>query len=159
MVGKWETVLTRSDPLESLFKAFGIAYFKRVVVDKLAIPLDITLEENDMILHVVLTIPLGLRHMRMTLDGSPSVDEDPDCGSWEGVVQIGSHSQQWFENGRPFLALQQMRHHKKIGDVLETRAVLPDQTYGRVMTMQFHLLGKKGKPGIVVNRLLKPLES
>lgn len=44
LVGKWETVLTRSDPLESLFKAFGIAYFKRVVVDKLAIPLDITLE-------------------------------------------------------------------------------------------------------------------
>ncbi|KAL8447093.1 hypothetical protein Emed_004617 [Eimeria media] len=89
LVGKWETVLTRSDPLESLFKAFGIAYFKRVVVDKLAIPLDITLEENDMILHVVLTIPLGLRHMRMTLDGTPSVDEDPDCGTWEGVVQIG----------------------------------------------------------------------
>ncbi|KAL8434211.1 hypothetical protein ACSSS7_003312 [Eimeria intestinalis] len=116
-------------------------------------------KENDMILHVVLTIPLGLRHMRMTLDGSPSIDEDPDCGTWEGVVQIGSHSQQWFENGRPFLALQQLRHHKKIGDVIETRAVLPDETYGRVMTMQFHLLERKGKPGIIVNRLLKPLES
>ncbi|OEH74045.1 hypothetical protein cyc_06754 [Cyclospora cayetanensis] len=89
LVGKWETVLMRSDPLESLFKAFGIAYFKRVVVDKLAIPLDITLEEKDTILHVILTIPLGFRHMRMALDGSPTVDEDPDCGSWEGIVQIG----------------------------------------------------------------------
>ncbi|KAL8438705.1 hypothetical protein Efla_005243 [Eimeria flavescens] len=159
LVGKWETVLTRSDPLESLFRAFGIAYFKRVVVDKLAIPLDITLEEEDTVLHVVLTIPLGLRHMRMTLDGSPSVDEDPDCGTWEGVVQIGPHSQPWFDNGRPFPALQQRRQHKKIGEVLETRAVLPDATYGRVMIMQFHLFGKKGKPDIVCNRLLKPVDA
>lgn len=44
MIGRWETVLTRSDSLEKLFRAFGIPYFKRVVVDKLAIPLDIEFE-------------------------------------------------------------------------------------------------------------------
>lgn len=46
-------------------------------------------QDEDRILHVILTIPLGLRHMRMTLDGTPSIDEDPDCGTWEGTVQVG----------------------------------------------------------------------
>lgn len=64
----------------------------------------------------------------------------------------------WFNNGRPFQALQQRRHHKKIGDVLETRAVLPDPTYGRAMIMQFHLYGKDGKTNIVCNRFLKPMD-
>lgn len=78
----------------------------------------------------------------------------------EGLgLSSGEHSVPWHNGGKPFPALQQRRVNKKIGVVIETRAVLPHRVYKRVMVMQFRLLGEKGNPDVVCNRLLKPINN
>eukprot|EP00920_Eleutheroschizon_duboscqi_P002120 GHVT01005323.1.p1 GENE.GHVT01005323.1~~GHVT01005323.1.p1 ORF type:complete len:1056 (+),score=234.72 GHVT01005323.1:2007-5174(+) len=161
MVGRWETLLCRSDSLDPLFKQFGIQFFKRMVVDKLAIPLTVTMEgEDDTWLHVVVHLPVGNRHMHWALDGSESEDDDPDCGTWLGKIHIVDHAVPWFNDSQPFKAMQQIRIHPKIGTVHETRAVLPDATHGRILYLNYTLYPRKtpNQPTEVV-RILKPLSA
>eukprot|EP00921_Rhytidocystis_pertsovi_P012025 GHVQ01019466.1.p1 GENE.GHVQ01019466.1~~GHVQ01019466.1.p1 ORF type:complete len:591 (-),score=158.34 GHVQ01019466.1:1168-2697(-) len=96
MVGRWETVLSLSDPLEPLFKRIGVGYIKRAIVDRLAILLTVTVNEqhnNDgqgdsqPSLHATVHLPFGSRQMVWTLDGSVTVEHDPDCGTWEGYTR------------------------------------------------------------------------
>lgn len=156
ILGRWETLLHRSNPLEPLFKSFGISYIKRVVVDRLAIPLTITLQgvrDLDMLIH----LPIGNRHMRWALDGSRTIEDDPDCGTWRGYVRSVELDLSWVEGS--CRALQQVRTHAKIGEVHETRAVLPDDKHGRILYLNFALFPKSNPSDRVnVTRILKPIK-
>eukprot|EP00921_Rhytidocystis_pertsovi_P022129 GHVQ01035397.1.p1 GENE.GHVQ01035397.1~~GHVQ01035397.1.p1 ORF type:complete len:1216 (-),score=347.08 GHVQ01035397.1:309-3722(-) len=156
MLGKWETLLSRSDPMEPMFKVFGISYFKRVLFDKLAIPLSVTLLGVDC-LHVCVHLPVGNRQMVWSLDGCETIDNDPDCGKWIGIVRVVDIPLEGIGQCR---ALQQVRTHAKIGVVHETRAIVPDVEHGRVLLLNYTLF-PKSNPSKTVNvlRVLKPIAS
>eukprot|EP00922_Rhytidocystis_sp_ex-Travisia-forbesii_P003246 GHVS01004755.1.p1 GENE.GHVS01004755.1~~GHVS01004755.1.p1 ORF type:complete len:572 (+),score=83.29 GHVS01004755.1:148-1863(+) len=157
-VGKWETLLQRSNPLDPLFKSFGIAYIKRIVVDRLSIPVTITLQGEDSVLDMLVHLPMGNRHMRWALDGSSTLEEDPDCGTWTGYIRCCELRLPWVSDGAPFRALQQVRTHAKIGEVHETRAIVPDSKFGRVLYLNYTLF-PKSRPAspLHVVRILKPI--
>ena len=74
-------------------------------------------------------------------------------------IYSGEHSEEWIDGGRPFVALQQLRIHPKIGRVVETRGVINDNTFKRILFMQFRLLGEGDKEDIICNRILKPINN
>eukprot|EP00922_Rhytidocystis_sp_ex-Travisia-forbesii_P003241 GHVS01004746.1.p1 GENE.GHVS01004746.1~~GHVS01004746.1.p1 ORF type:complete len:603 (+),score=83.67 GHVS01004746.1:440-2248(+) len=158
VVGKWETLLQRSNPLDPLFKSFGIAYIKRIVVDRLSIPVTLTLQDNESVLDMLVHLPMGNRHMRWALDGSSTLEEDPDCGTWTGYIRGCELRLPWVSDGTPFRALQQVRTHSRIGEVHETRAIVPDSKFGRVLYLNYTLFPKSRPTSpLHVVRILKPI--
>eukprot|EP01071_Lankesteria_metandrocarpae_P008393 Lankesteria_metandrocarpae@DN4953_c0_g1_i4.p1 len=95
LCGKWVTMLERSDSLDDQMKHVGIGKLKRIIMNRLAVPLDIFLEKEDSILHTHLLTPLGIRHMVCDLHGGSFVDEDPDAGQWEGTARMVNYSIPW----------------------------------------------------------------
>lgn len=156
--GCWETILDRSESLDPQYRCLGLGMVKRGVMNRLAIQLTMFLEENDSILHCWIHTPLGVRHMRSNLHHQESVDQDPDAGVWSGVTHVVDMSIDWYCNGKPVRAIQQIRDNKKVGRAVETRCVLPDATEGKIMLFQF-VMFPKDKPDhkLKADRILKYL--
>lgn len=138
MVGHWVTQMERSQSMDAQFKTMGITYVKRCVMNRLAVPLTIRMEENNTMMHVYIHTPLGLRHMNSDLTGKPFSDDDPDCGVWEGKMGVVDFSIPWFCGGKTVRALQQIRTNKKINATqIETRVLLPHKDDGKIMLFNF----------------------
>lgn len=154
--GHWVTILERSQSLDVQYKHMGLNYMKRAIMNRLSVPLTLFLEADDTIIHVHVHTPIGIRHMRADITGQPIIDEDPDCGAWEGVSSVVDYSIPWFCNGTPVRALRQKRHNKKVGTIIETRCILPDDAEGKIMLMNFALHAAKdpGNP-IYTDRILR----
>lgn len=135
--GRWVTILERSDSLDAQYRLLGLGAMKRAVMNRLAVPLTLFLEENDTILHCWVHTPLGIRHMRSSLIGKELVDDDVDVGTWAGTTQVVDYSIPWFRNGASVRVLQQAKRNPKVGVCVETRCVLPDVQEEKVMF--FHI--------------------
>lgn len=110
---------------------------KRAIMNRLAVPLTMFLEDNDSILHCWVHTPLGIRHLRSNLHHRESVDVDPDAGRWSGVTHVVDFHIPWYCNDRPVRAIQQIRTNPAIGTCVESRCILPDATEKKVMLFQF----------------------
>lgn len=157
--GRWETIVERSESLDPQYRCIGLGMIKRAVMNRLAIPLTMFLEENDTLLHCWIHTPLGIRHMRSNLLHQESIDYDPDAGKWTGVTHITDFSIPWFCNGKPVRAIQQRRTNPKIGTCVETRCILPDSIEGKIMLFQFLMIpsSKREKDELKADRILKYL--
>lgn len=156
LLGKWVTMLHRSDHLCDHYKHMGINYVKRAIIKRLAIPLTVFLEKDDTVLHIWVHTPIGRRDLTCDITGKPCADNDPDCGSWEGVTRVADYSCSWFDGGRPIRALQQVRTNPLHGTAIETRCVLPDKECGRVMLFNYTLIPlDPEKPRMSGDRVLR----
>eukprot|EP01068_Selenidium_serpulae_P007944 Selendium_serpulae@DN4846_c0_g1_i1.p2 len=154
LVGKWTTVVNRSDHLCDHYKHLGISLLKRAIIKRIPLPLTAFLEKEDTVLHFWIHTPIGKRHLTCDITGKPSTDTDPDCGTWHGVTVVTDYVCPWFDNGRPVRALQQIRTNPVHGTAVETRCVLPDQEFGRIMLFNYTLIPhEKEKPRISGDRV------
>jgi len=128
--------------MDSQFKLLGLNIVKRAVMNRLAIPMTCCLENEGRDLRCWLHTPIGVRTMMCNLQGTVTVDDDPDCGQWEGTAKAVDHSIPWFCNGKPVRALQQTRISKKLGTVVDTRCVLPDEKEGKIMYYNITMIPK-----------------
>eukprot|EP00915_Cephaloidophora_sp_WS-2016_P002988 GHVH01004058.1.p1 GENE.GHVH01004058.1~~GHVH01004058.1.p1 ORF type:complete len:410 (-),score=45.83 GHVH01004058.1:286-1515(-) len=141
MRGHWVSIMPRCGPIEFQFKFMGIPYMKRSILARIAIPLTIFLEdcENNQFnnLHTWIHTPIGLRHLNWSTVGKLSVDKDPDCGVWEGLVRPVSVYLPSMD--RTVRALQRILRKPKDADhgvTIETRCVIPDHQEGRILYFQ-----------------------
>lgn len=155
--GTWETILDRSETLDPQYRLLGLGMLKRAVMNRLAVPLTMFLEDEDRVLHCWVHTPLGIRHMCSNLQHQESVDDDPDAGKWTGVTHAIDYSIPWYCNGKTVRAIQQIRHNVKIGTSIETRCILPDPVEGKVMLFSFVMKakGKAEKDKLSADRILK----
>lgn len=156
LVGRWSTVLHRSDHLCSHYKHLGLNVIKRSVIKRIPVPLTAFLEHNDTVLHIWVHTPLGKRHLTCNITGAPASDVDPDCGAWTGTTGVVDYTCPWFEGGRTFRALQQVRTNPKYGTAVETRCVLPDTEFGRIMLFNYTIIPlESDKSRLSGDRVLK----
>ncbi|CEM33100.1 unnamed protein product [Vitrella brassicaformis CCMP3155] len=155
LVGRWVVVIKRSDPFEELFKALGIAWMKRKVMNSAVFPISIDFKKDDArFLHIIAHLPVvSERLMVWRLDGETFPCDDPDCGVWTAKCQAGPYPIDGSE--RPHMALQNVREHDKLGSMIETRRIIADKTYGNMLHIEYRLRPKNGGKDIVVQRYLK----
>lgn len=144
--GRWVTILERSESLDTQYRHLGLGPLKRAVMNRMAIPLTMFLEDDDTVLHCWIHTPLGTRHMRSSLLGEEVVDEDTDVGIWRGVTQVVNYSIPWYCNGTPVRALQQVRQNSERGLCIETRCILPDAKETKVMLFNFSMIPRQTHP-------------
>lgn len=135
-------MLERSESLDAQYRHLGLNALKRAVMNRIAIPLTMFLEEKNTILHCWIHTPLGVRHMRSSLLGEEVIDEDSDVGAWRGLTQVVNYSIPWFCNGTPVRALQQVRQNSERGTCIETRCILPDALETKIMLFNFSMIPK-----------------
>eukprot|EP01069_Polyplicarium_translucidae_P005137 Polyplicarium_translucidae@DN2726_c0_g1_i1.p1 len=156
MCGHWVTMLDRSNSMDEQYKAMGVAYYKRVVMNRLAVQLTVFLEKDDTVLHIHVHTPLGIRHMLCNITGAEFQDSDPDCGVWYATAKVVDFTVPWFCNGKPVRALQQQRYNPRCGRIVESRCVLPDKAQGRVLLLNFRMYPNSGEERVIVaDRVLK----
>lgn len=154
--GHWVTMVERSQSLDQQYKLMGLSYMKRSIMNRLAVPLTFFPEKNKTVIHIHVHTPIGIRHMHNDLTGKPAIDDDPDCGFWEGVTSVIDYSVPWYCGGNPVRALRQRRTNPKVGLCLETRCVLPDAKEGKIMLFNFVLYPAKDPNNpISTDRILK----
>lgn len=111
----------------------GIGKMKRMVMNRLAIPLTAVLENDKTLLNCWISTPSGDKHTHSSLIGETTYDEDSDLGNWTAVTSIVDYSIEWFCGGRFVRAMQMKRTSEKFGVAYETRAVLPDPKEGKIL--------------------------
>eukprot|EP00918_Siedleckia_nematoides_P025594 GHVU01055268.1.p1 GENE.GHVU01055268.1~~GHVU01055268.1.p1 ORF type:complete len:344 (+),score=41.45 GHVU01055268.1:268-1299(+) len=141
--GHWVTVLERSENMDDQFRHLGISVVKRAVLNRISMALTFFLEKDDTMLHLHLHTPMGIRHMAANLQGESFKDEDPDVGIWEGTARVVDYYVPWLCSS-PVRAFQQTRSNQKVGTIIETRVVLPDDALGRVALINFTLIPWQG---------------
>lgn len=152
--GYWVTIVERSESLDLQYRALGLGTLKRSVMNRIAVPITMFLEENDTILHNWLHTPLGIRHMCTNLHGLESEDNDPDAGLWKGTATVVD----WVVPSlcsRPIRAIRQTRFSDKVGKSIETRAIIPDEQEGKICFYNFAMEPKGKTEKYSANRILK----
>lgn len=151
--GYWVTIVDRSESLDMQYRALGLGTLKRSVMNRIAVPITMFLEENDTILHNWLHTPLGIRHMCTNLHGLESEDNDPDAGIWHGTAEVVD----WVVPlcSKPVRAIRQTRFSEKVGKSIETRVILPDTQEGKICFYNFAMEPKGKSEKYSANRILK----
>jgi len=142
MRGHWMTDMCRSSSIEQQFKFMGVSYMKRGVLARIAIPLSCFLEDllpdkTFSNLHTWIHTPLGLRHLSWSTIGELCIDDDQDCGKWIGVVRAVRLFLTSVNKEVSALQRIMMRpNNLEAGLVLESRCILPDHAFGKVLFFQ-----------------------
>lgn len=134
----------------------GIGKMKRMVINRLAIPLTARLIENDTLLDAWISVPTGDKHTTASLIGNETSDSDGDLGDWTATTSMVDYSCSWFCEGRLIRAMQLERHNPKFGTAFETRVIVPDEKEGKVLIYNVTMrpLGKDSRP-IIADRIYR----
>lgn len=153
--GRWVTILDRSESLDKQMIHVGINRMKRMVMNRLAIPLVASMVDDGRVLRVTIETPTGNKHTHASLVGEETYDEDADMGNWTAMTRIVDYTHTAFCT-RSFRAMQLERTSSNLGRCLETRAVIPDPIEGKVLLYNVNIIPKEeGKQQINVTRFCK----
>ncbi|EZG44801.1 hypothetical protein GNI_143540 [Gregarina niphandrodes] len=131
--GRWLTVVERSDSLDPQMVYVGIGKMKRMVMNRLVIPLGAELVDGGETLKVWIETPVGNKITHASLVGKETFDADGDLGDWTAKSYVTDYAWIKFCNGKEFRALQMQRENPKLGTAFETKAVLPDNEFGKIL--------------------------
>ena len=158
-MGRWVTILERSGSLDAQMAHVGIGKMKRMVMNRLAIPLTAVLDENSTLLRCWISTPVGDKHTSSSLIGENTYDTDADLGSWTATTKIVDYKCAWFCSERPIRAMQMKRTNDSFGTAFETRAILPDADEGKILLYNITIYphGEDDPRGCInVDRIYRP---
>eukprot|EP00919_Chromeraceae_sp_WS-2016_P022744 GHVR01054012.1.p1 GENE.GHVR01054012.1~~GHVR01054012.1.p1 ORF type:complete len:239 (+),score=53.09 GHVR01054012.1:314-1030(+) len=149
MIGKWATLVKKSDLYEPILKRCGISLIKRKVLNTYSIEIDNRFDEKCQNTFIITAyMPMNVqKKFILKLDGTPVTVIDQDAGNWVSVSSIVT-------NDEGVRVVQNIRTGKS-GEIVEVRRVIADKEYGELLHILLKMTTPKDKTPIIVNRYCK----